>query len=68
MGPVWGGGVNGWKRERGKEDVGYWTRECFHLKAESGENETPRRDKGQRVRGRERERERGKNRGEGPRR
>ena len=44
--------------------MGYWTRKCFHLKAESGKNKTPRRDKGQRVKGRERG---GKNRGEGPR-
>lgn len=59
MGPVWGG--DGKEKEE-KEDVGYRTRECIHLKAESGKNKTPRRDKGQRVKGRER----GGNRGEGP--
>lgn len=38
-----------------KEDMGYWTRECFHLKEELRKNITPSRDKGQQVRGRERE-------------
>lgn len=63
MGPV-RGGEDGKEKEE-KEDVGYRTRECIHLKAESGKNKTPRRDKGQRVKGRERGGG-GRNRGEGP--
>lgn len=40
---------------RKKEDMGYWTRECFHFKEELRKNITPLRDKGKRVKGRKTE-------------
>lgn len=48
------GRINGWKQEEEKEDMGYGTRDCFHLKEELRKNITPWRDKGQEERGKER--------------
>ncbi len=39
------------KQEEEEEDMGYQTRECFHLKEELRKNVQPQRDKGQQVRG-----------------
>lgn len=49
------GRINGWKQEEEKEDMGYGTRECFHLKEELRKNITPQGDKGQEERGKREE-------------